>query len=332
MTLLRSRLGFVALLSVLLPAPLSAADAPLVLEATIPLPDVEGRIDHMSVDLARGRVLIAELGNDTVDVVDLAGAQVIHRIGDLKEPQGVAYVPGIDVIGVADAGDGVVRFFRGEDYVAAGSISLGDEADNMRIDPANQQVIVGYGNGGLAVIDPKSQTKLLDIPLPAHPEGFQLDPALARVFVNLPDARQIAVVDRASGKTVGAWPQKNRTSNFPMAIDASGKTVASVFRSPSLLVLFDADTGSVKASVETCGDADDVFFDDRRQRIYVSCGAGEVDVFEREAAQVRQSARIPTVPGARTSLFVPELDRLFVAERASWLGRTAHLVVYRPAT
>jgi hypothetical protein len=193
-------------------------------------------------------------------------------------------------------------------------------------------VIVGYGSGGLAIIDPASGERVRDIRLPAHPEGFQLDRFSARVFINLPDARQIAVVDRVSAKPLATWHQKDLRSNYPLALDADGKTVATVFRDRSRLLLFDADTGAVGSSVETCADADDVFFDDRRERIYVSCGAGAVDVFQRLAADVRRSRRIWTAPGARTSLFVPELDRLFVAERAGGIGGTAKILVYRPAS
>jgi YVTN family beta-propeller protein len=87
--------------------------APLVLERTIALKGVSGRIDHLAVDLGRKRLFVAELGNGTVDVIDLAGMAVIHRIEGLKEPQGVAYAPGADVLAVASAGDGSVRLFRG---------------------------------------------------------------------------------------------------------------------------------------------------------------------------------------------------------------------------
>jgi DNA-binding beta-propeller fold protein YncE len=326
----RLLLGFMICLTASLPASLMAVEPPLILETMIPLEGVRGRIDHMAIDLSRKRLLVAELGNGTVDVVDLAQAKVTHRIDGLKEPQGVAYIPGLDLICVSGAGDGSVRFFRAGDYAAAGVISLGDDADNIRVDPATGQVIVGYGSGGLAIIDPASRKKLRDIPLPSHPEGFQIDPASTRVFVNVPDARQIAVVDRLSAEPLATWRQKDLKSNFPLALDGIGKTVASVFRGSSRLLLFDADTGAVIASVETCGDADDLFFDDGREQIYVSCGAGMVDVFQREAAEVRRSGRISTAHGARTSLFVPELDSLFVAEPAGWRGDTAKLLVYKP--
>jgi hypothetical protein len=73
-----------------------------------------------------------------------------------------------------------------------------------------------------------------------------------------------------------------------------------------------------------------VFFDARRQRIYVSCGAGEIAVFQQNGGTYRQLTSVQTASGARTSLFVPELDRLFLAVRAGLLGSQASIQVFRP--
>src|SRR5262249_19206261 len=149
------------------------------------------------------------------------------------------------------------------------------------IDRTTGHIVVGYGTGGLAVIDPGSRTKITDIPLPVHPEGFQLAPGGKRAYVNLPDARQVVVVDLSSGKQLANWPTKeDQRSNFPMAIDASGTALAIGFRGLPRLVILNASTGVERASIGTCGDADDVFFDERRHRVYVSCGEGMVDVLE----------------------------------------------------
>jgi hypothetical protein len=301
---------------------------PLVLEATIPLDHVAGRIDHMAIDLGRRRLIVAELGNGSVDVIDLTTAKVAHRIAGLKAPQGVATTG--DIIAAANADDGTLRLFRAGDFSAAKTIALGEDADNLRVDPHGPRLIVGYGAGGLAIIEPATGAKLAEVPLAAHPEGFQLDPRTGRIYVNVPDARQIAVVDLALGKQVASWTAPDLRENFPLAIDESGAMVASVFRRPARLVLIEAASGAVKANVATCGDADDVFFDTRRRRIYVSCGEGAVDVFQQDAEGPRRIARIPTSSGARTSLFVPELDRLFVASRSGLLGAAASILVLRP--
>jgi hypothetical protein len=176
------------------------ADTPLLLERKIPLGDVRGRIDHLAVDLKRNRLFVAELGNDTVGVVDLNEQKVQHVITGLKEPQGIGYVPSSDTLFVANASDGSVLIFHGADYAAAGRIELGDDADNVRVDSVSNRVFVGYGTGALAVIDPATNGKIADISLQAHPESFQLARSDRRIFVNVPKAREMAVVDRFASK------------------------------------------------------------------------------------------------------------------------------------
>jgi DNA-binding beta-propeller fold protein YncE len=305
------------------------AGVPLVLETKIPLGQVSGRIDHLAIDTKHQRLFVAELGNNSLAVVDLAAGKVLRRIAGLSEPQGVAYVPFADSVYVANAGDGSVRVLRGEDLAPIGHIELGDDADNVRVDTAHNRVLVGYGKGALAVIDPATRTKAADIRLRGHPEGFQIDETGTQVFVNVPDAREIEIVDLAAG-SVRSLPTQGAASNFPMAIDGEAHRVLVVFRSPPTLMALSTQDGRVAAKLETGGDADDVFVDARRRRVYVSCGEGVVDVLEQGEAGYRHLARVPTVSGARTSLFVPEFDRLFVAVRPR-SNEPAAIWVFRPA-
>jgi YVTN family beta-propeller protein len=307
-----------------------AADkGPLQLEAKIALGDVRGRIDHMAVDVKRQRLFVAELGNNSVGIIDLPSLKVIRRIAGLREPQGVGYEPSTDMLYVANAGDGSVRLFEGSDYKTAGRIELGSDADNIRVDAATKRIFIGYGSGALAVIDPATRSKVGDISLKAHPEGFQIDPDTSQIFVNLPDARGIAVVDRVSQKQIVNWPTADRGANFPMALDPIRRQVLAIFRAPAQLGVFSMNDGTPIAATETCGDADDLFIDAKRARVYISCGAGFLDVLEAKEATYRRIARIPTIAGARTSLFVPEIDRLLVAVRAS--SREAAAVwMFRP--
>jgi DNA-binding beta-propeller fold protein YncE len=301
----------------------------LDLERTIPLQNVSGRIDHLAVDVSRRRIFVAELGNGSVDAVDLSSGQT-RRIDGLKEPQGLAYLPDHNELVVASAGDGTVRFFDASSLAPLGSVSLQDDADNVRVDPKTGQVVVGYGSGALAILDPVRRAVVRTIKVDAHPEGFQIDDEPRRAFVNVPDAHKIVAVDLDSGRTLASW-RAGHVANFPMALGQDSGVVGIVYRIPSRLVLFDAASGTAKADLPTCDDADDLYFDDKRRRIYVSCGSGAVDVFELAGGKYAASAHIETRPGARTSLFVPAFDRLFVAARATSGARDAALLVYRPA-
>jgi YVTN family beta-propeller protein len=309
----------------------AAAQTPgavLELEAKIPLGVVNGRIDHFDVDIKRQRLFVAELGNDTLGVVDLAARKELRTIAGLKEPQGIAFEPTSDTVYVANAADGSVRILRAEDQTPVGRVDLGDDADNVRIDGAGKRVLVGYGKGAIAVIDPRKRAKVADIRLKAHPESFQIDESGTRAFVNVPDAQQIEIVDLVKREAIGTLRTQGHRANFPMAFDGATHRVLVGFRSPARLLVLSTD-GAVVADVDTGGDADDVFVDAKRHRVYVICGAGLVDVFEERGDSYQRIGHVGTAPGARTGLFVPELDRLFVAVRSAG-KEPAAIWVFRP--
>jgi hypothetical protein len=304
------------------------AQTPLVLEAKILLGDVRGRIDHLAVDVARRRLLVAELENDSVGVVDLDGRKLMHVITDLRRPQGLGYVASTDTLFVANGGDGSLRMFEGGDYRAVARMPLGDDADNVRVDATAGLVFVSYGEGAIAVIDAVNRSKIDDIVLTAHPESFQLDGRTNRIYVNDPKGQSVVVVDRATGKPAAIWRTGN-ASNFPMALNEAANHVLVAFRNPAKLVAFAALNGAIAMTADTCADADDMFVDAKRRRLYVSCGDGFLDVFDTDGGAYRRLAHLPTVAGARTSLYVPELDRLFVAARAT-AEEPAAVWVFRP--
>jgi len=299
----------------------------LVLESKIPLGTVNGRIDHLAFDVSRKLVFIAELENNTVGIVDLGGAKLLQRIYGLNRPQGVAYVPSADALFVANGGDGTVRIFKGAAFMPVAEVSLGAEADNVRIDPETSRVLVGYGSGALAIIDAATWSKIKDIPLPAHPESFQISARARRLFVNLPDVQSIVALDRESDGQDASWSTGGDRGNFAMALDEENQRALVVFRSPPKLSARDMRTGAATVERETCGDVDDVFVDAKRRRVYVTCGDGFIDVLNASADYARLD-RIATRRGARTSVFIPLLDRLAVAARASENG-PAELWIYR---
>jgi DNA-binding beta-propeller fold protein YncE len=249
----------------------------------------------------------------------------------IDEPQGVAYDPASDTVYVADGGDGSLHRFEGDDLVPLEPIPLGADADNVRLDPKAGRVVVGYGDGALALIDTASGKPIAEIRLPGHPESFQLEHGGPRIFVNVPDAHQITVVDRSTARQVTSWGLADAQANFPMAVDEADGRLMVGYREPPLLAVFDTGSGAPVARLPACGDTDDVFFDAERQRVYLSCGAGFLDVIRHHGDTYEELARIPTIQGARTALFVPERDRLYLAVRASG-GEGAAVWVFRPSS
>ena len=309
-------------------AALAQTQAPLRLEQEISLGNVQGRIDHLSADADGQRLFVSALGNGTVEVVDLKQGEVVHELSGLKEPQGVLYDANSNRLFVASDGDGTLRSFDAKTFAPLKTAELGDDADNVRYDGQNTQILVGYGSGGLAAFDPNLQ-KLWDVKLPSHPESFQLEHHGSRIFVNLPKSVSVDIIDRQQKKIEGTWHTATSTSNYPMALDEAGKRLFVGFRNPARLLVFNSNDGSVVASLPTVGDTDDLFYDSARHAIYVIGGEGAVDVFrQRDTDHYERISRINTSAGARTGLFVPALARLFVAAPRRG-GQSARILIYQ---
>lgn len=307
----------------------AAAQSLLRLDNRIPLGAVSGRIDHLAIDLARGHLFVAELGNDTVGVIDLATGKKIASINDVDEPQGVAFVPWTDEVYVASGGGDGVTVVDAARLVSASQIKIGSDCDNVRVNAQAREVMIGCGDGLLAVVDPVKRAVVRRITLQAHPESFQLDTAANKVFVNLADRGEVIRADLASGGIEAVWKPTNYTANFAMARDADAGLVWTIFRKPSRLVSVSERDGTVAADFPICQDADDLFIDRKRGRIYVTCGQGLIDVLVMSNTTLVRRGLVQTVRGARTSLFVPERDALYVAVRAAD-GNSAAVWVFQP--
>ena len=307
-----------------------AAGEPLLeLVATIPMPDVKGRIDHLAVDMKGHRLFIAVLGNNTVEVLDIGANRHAKSIPGFGEPQGLAYLPESNRLYVANGSAGRVDVLDGGSLAPLRRIAKLDDADNVRYDSAQRKVVIGYGKGALRIVRADTAESGGDIPLSGHPESFQLELNGNRVFVNVPSARQVAVVDRAKREVIATWEVPGARENFPMALDEKGRRLFVGTRSPGMLLVYDIDSGKVIAKLQIGGDTDDIFFDADHKRVYVICGEGRIDVFRAESRDHYASeSSIQTAPRARTGLFVPEDDKLYVAAPATGAS-AARVLVYQ---
>ena len=290
-----------------------AQDA-LTLDKTIPMPKVEGRIDHMAADVSGQRLFVAALGNNTVEVLDLKAGKTIQSLPGFAEPQGIAYAPELNHIFIANGQDGTCRILDGASLKTISSIQCGEDADNIRYDAKTSRIYIGYGGGALAVLDAKTGDKLADIKLAGHPESFRLETGGPRIFINVPMADHIAVVDREKGEVTATWPLKEAKSNFPLFLDEGNRRLFVGCRNPARLLVFDYNAGKLITTLPISRDTDDLFFDPPNKSIYVSCGQGTIDVIRQtDADHYRTAKTMLTANGARTSLFVPGLKILCLA-------------------
>jgi len=329
MSLRSSHLVF--LIGSAMPVLAAGASGTLTIAQTVPLPDVKGRFDHFAIDTSNRHLFLAALGNNTLEIVDVAGGKRLHTIRGLHKPTGVIFLTPENQIGVANSDDGTFRIYDARTYRPIAQIDGLDDADNVRRDTKTGLIYVGYGGGALAVIDPRSWKITSRIKLPAHPESFQLETGGNRIFVNLPDARQVGVVDRGAGKRSAEWPMEKFHANFPMAVDDSNHRLFIGCRQPARLVILDSTNGRIVCDLAISGDTDDLFYDAKLKRIYISCGEGFIDIVEQQSPDsYNRVERIPTSMGARTAFFSPELREFYLAvpEQA---GKSAELRVYKTA-
>lgn len=288
----------------------------LVLKQNIALPSVQGRIDHIDIDTKNQIVYVAALGNNSLEIVDLKNGKTLHSIKGLDEPQGVTYIPQTNEVMVANGGNGNCFFYNATSFEKLSSIALGSDADDVRYDSAGKKIYVGYGDGGIAIIDATRHEKIADVKLPAHPEGFQIDKQLGKLFVNVPEANQVDVIDLQTLSVVDKW-KTNYNANFPMTIDATHHIVFIGYRRPGKLVAINAANGKIISETELVGDTDDLFFDERSNKVYASGGGGSINVFAFSNSTFTKIANIAVRSGARTSLLVPSSHLFILAERAN---------------
>lgn len=299
------------------------------LEKTIPLPGVEGRIDHLAMDVRGHRLLLSAPGTDEVEVIDVEAGKIVHKLPGMHEPQVTGYVPASNKIYVANGKDGKLRIYDAVSYKPAGEVEFGDDADNVRYDAAHKWMWVGCADGGLSAVDIATCKRVKEIYMDGPPESFQIEKNGPRIFANVPDAREIEVVDRVQGKIVAKWPMAELTKNFPMALDEANHRVIVVCRKPAKLVVLDMDSGKVVAQLDCPGDSDDNFYDAARKRIYVAGGEGYLEAFAQKSADEYQSlGKITTAEGARTALFVPDLNRIYLAVPHKGANPQAEVRVY----
>ncbi len=289
----------------------TAEPAALELVQTIPLKGEPGRLDHLALDAKGQRLFVANLSNNSLDVVDLRAGRLVKQLPGQRKIQGVAYVPDPDRVFVGNGADGECRAFDGKTYRQLGAVKLPD-ADNVRYDPAAGLVWVGHAEKAISAIDPRTLDVKAAVKLPGAPEAFQIDPERKRLYVNCLGPATVAVVDTEKGEVVARHPLTLADRNYPLALDREGGRLFVGCRQKPTVVVLDAKTGKEAGGAEIPGEIDDLFFDARRGRLYAACGEGFLAVLRQAGGRFEIAEKVPVPKLTRTCLFDPESGRLFV--------------------
>src|SRR6266851_3740733 len=311
------------------------AVAPFKLLQKIPMPNVKGRLDHFGVDLKGKRLFVAALGDDqnTVEVIDLKSGKWISSIPGQSKPQGLFYSPDFKKLFVANGTDGTCKIFTGDKFKLIDNLPLGTDADHVGYDPATKYLYVGFGDaksGGLAIIDTRNNKHIADIKTDARPGGIKTEKSRPRVFITLAGAANLGVVDLKKREQITAWSAGVQT-NVALALDESHHRLFDGVRDPATLIVLDTESGKQVSKLEGVSGIDDLWYDAAHKRVYASGGRGfEVGFVyayqQKDADHYELIGRVPTAPGAGTSFWSPELNRVYVAAPANDKEEAAILV------
>ena len=351
---MRTGVAFGLLLSVLTAPSLALGQTPSTLElkSRIPLAKVDGRMDHVGVDIAGQRLFAAAFDNRTLEVIDVQAGKQAHTIANLSQPQQSYFDAPTNHLFISSSGDGTVKVFDGSTFELLQTTELSSDADNMRFDAPHRHLVVAYGgekflngqvargaglkDGALAILDTAGKM-LGQIPTDGHPESLAVEKSGARVFTNVPDKKEIVVGDLATYKVLAHWALPG-CENYPMAFDEDHHRVFVMCRAAGNVTALDSDSGKPVAVIPLTPSAtsDDMYYDAIKGRIYVlssvtqkgiTAGQGLIEVLQQKDPDHYE--RIETIQSglaSRTGLFVPEWNKLFVQSRSGAAGGEEFLV------
>jgi YVTN family beta-propeller protein len=295
---------------------------PLKLVATTPMPGFTGDFDHFGVDLKGNRLFLAAEDQKSVEVFNLRTGERIHSIEGFGHPLTMAYLPESDRLIVTNGDTDDVALVDCKEYKILNILKLGKGVDHSALNPINKYLYVENGAApdgkthSLSIIDTKSFRIVGEVPGLSGDsnEGMVIDRTGKKLYVNLTGSDEVGVIDLSTRQIIARWPLPDAHVAHAIALDEYNHRLFTATRKPPQFIVFNIDTGKVVTSLPCVDVNSDMSLDVVRKRIYVT-GSGTASVFEqRDADHYEHIAEVPTAYRAKSSIFVPELKRLYVAD------------------
>ncbi|MDB6170054.1 MAG: hypothetical protein JWM88_2918 [Verrucomicrobia bacterium] len=290
------------------------------------MPGYTGDFDHFAVDLKGNRVFLAAEDQKKVEVFDLHTGARVESLGGFGHPLVLHFLPKSNQLIVTDIGfpegaPGAVHLVDLKTSQIAKTCALPPGVDHGAYNPVDNCYYAESGpekKGGeghlVNVIDVASFKKIGDIAVPGEShEGMIVDQAGKTLYLNLTGTDEVGVIDLASRKLVARWPLPDAHNAHAIALDESNRRLFTVTRKPARFIVFDLDSGKPVSNLPCVGVNSDISRDVARGRIYIT-GTDTVSVFEQRGPdQYVHLAEVPSAYRAKSSVYVPELNRLYVA-------------------
>ncbi len=304
--------------------PIGTADsnAAFTLVDRIPVPNMTGTWDHLTLDAAGHRIFASAQEDNQVRVFDLATRKPLFTMADgFNRPQGLYYVPGDDTLAVTNGRDGTFRSFNGKTYAPIKIVPLSLGADMMDLDPHTGYLYVDHGGtdsnrgpGGLAIISSKDWSKIGEVPTDLRPAALAMEKHGNRLFLLLPGLAQVAVIDRGTNSIYARYQLKTPAQPIALALDETHHRLFVASRRPTSFNVLDLDTGRPVATLDVIDGVESMYFDLKLHRIYMTALDGFVQVIQQvDADHYKTIARFFTGHHAGTSQWVPDMNILAVA-------------------
>lgn len=310
---------------------------PLKLIQTITLPGYTGDFDHFAIDRQRGRLLLAAEDHGTIEVFDLQTGKHLRTVKGFDTPHAILVRPDASTVVVTDSGKTMTKILDADTYDNKGSITLVESADSAGYDPkANIFYIVTGGKdvnmktSEIEAVNPDTGKKLGEVKFnDNHVEAMALEKNGNRLFVNLAETNKLAVVDRETMKEIAEWPVPPCKENAMVAMDEVRKRLYVVCRAPGMVVVMNSDSGAVLSTQPAPLRADEVLFDAAANRLYVPGGEGYIGVYDTtDPDGLKMIAKVPSAPGAKTGILLPDMKKLIVAASPGDTKAVAKVLTY----
>jgi DNA-binding beta-propeller fold protein YncE len=301
--------------------------------------------DYLSIDAAARRLYVTHASK--IVVVDLTRGKVVGEIADTPGVHGFAMAPELRRGFSSNGAESRVSVIDLATLKTVTQIKTGENPDAILHEPARAEVYTFNGRGKSAtVIDAKTGKVVATVLLSGKPEFAADDARSGRIFCNIEDKNEVAVIDSKSHSVIASWPLAPGEEPTGMALDAAHRRLFVGCHNKMMLML-DAATGKIIATVPIGVGVDACAFSDATQLAFASCGDGTLTIAKEETPdKLTVVQTLTTERGARTMALDPKTQRIYTCtaqiaaepaspspaagehRRPSYVPGTFHLLVY----